>query len=67
MAACCRSGFRASADHRQGPVGPVAAFAPWNFPAGNPARKIGAALAAGCLLKPAEESAGTALAIARAA
>ncbi len=26
------------------PVGPVAAFAPWNFPAGNPARKIGAAL-----------------------
>lgn len=50
------------------PVGPVAAFAPWNFPAGNPARKIGAALAAGCtcILKPAEEAAGTALAIARA-
>ena len=50
------------------PVGPVAAFAPWNFPAGNPARKIGAALGAGCsvILKPAEESAGTALAIARA-
>lgn len=50
------------------PVGPVAAFAPWNFPAGNPVRKIGAALAAGCpcILKPAEESAGTALAVARA-
>jgi succinate-semialdehyde dehydrogenase/glutarate-semialdehyde dehydrogenase len=50
------------------PVGPVAAFAPWNFPLGNPARKIGAALAAGCtcLLKPAEESAGSALAVARA-
>jgi succinate-semialdehyde dehydrogenase / glutarate-semialdehyde dehydrogenase len=50
------------------PVGPVAAFAPWNFPVGNPARKLGAALAAGCpcILKPAEESAGTALAVARA-
>ncbi len=50
------------------PVGPVAAFAPWNFPAGNPARKIGAALAAGCtcILKPAEEAPGTALAVARA-
>lgn len=50
------------------PVGPVAAFAPWNFPLGNPARKIGAALAAGCtcILKPAEESAGSALAVARA-
>ena len=46
----------------------MAAFAPWNFPAGNPARKIGAALAAGCtcILKPAEEAPGTALAIARA-
>ncbi len=50
------------------PVGPVAAFAPWNFPVGNPARKVGAALAAGCtcILKPAEEAAGTALAVARA-
>jgi len=50
------------------PVGPVAAFAPWNFPLGNPARKIGAALAAGCtcILKPAEEAAGSALAVARA-
>jgi succinate-semialdehyde dehydrogenase/glutarate-semialdehyde dehydrogenase len=50
------------------PVGPVAAFAPWNFPIGNPARKIGAALAAGCtcILKPAEEAPGSALAVARA-
>jgi succinate-semialdehyde dehydrogenase / glutarate-semialdehyde dehydrogenase len=50
------------------PVGPVAAFAPWNFPLGNPARKIGAALAAGCpcILKPAEESPASALAVARA-
>ena len=50
------------------PVGPVAAFAPWNFPIGNPARKIGAALGAGCtcILKPAEETPGSALEVARA-
>ncbi|MBB3862328.1 succinate-semialdehyde dehydrogenase/glutarate-semialdehyde dehydrogenase [Novosphingobium hassiacum] len=50
------------------PVGPVAAFCPWNFPATNPARKIGAALAAGCscIVKPPEEAPGTALAIAEA-
>jgi succinate-semialdehyde dehydrogenase/glutarate-semialdehyde dehydrogenase len=50
------------------PVGPVAAFAPWNFPLGNPARKLGAALAAGCpvILKPAEESACSALGIGQA-
>jgi succinate-semialdehyde dehydrogenase/glutarate-semialdehyde dehydrogenase len=50
------------------PVGPVAAFAPWNFPLGNPARKIGAALAAGCtcIMKPAEETPGSALAVAHA-
>jgi succinate-semialdehyde dehydrogenase / glutarate-semialdehyde dehydrogenase len=49
------------------PVGPVAAFAPWNFPIGNPARKIGAALGAGCscILKPAEETPAAALAVAR--
>jgi hypothetical protein len=40
------------------PVGPVAAFAPWNFPINNPARKLGAPIAAGCsvILKPAEEA-----------
>jgi succinate-semialdehyde dehydrogenase/glutarate-semialdehyde dehydrogenase len=50
------------------PVGPVAGFAPWNFPLGNPARKLGSALGAGCsvILKPAEESPGSALAIAQA-
>lgn len=50
------------------PVGPVAAFAPWNFPATSPVRKIAAALAAGCtmILKPAEETPATALAIADA-
>lgn len=49
------------------PVGPVAAFAPWNFPLGNPARKIGAALGAGCsvILKPAEEAPASGLAVAR--
>ena len=50
------------------PVGPVAAFAPWNFPITNPARKLGAPVAAGCsvILKPAEEAPGAALEILRA-
>jgi succinate-semialdehyde dehydrogenase/glutarate-semialdehyde dehydrogenase len=50
------------------PVGPVAGFAPWNFPLGNPARKIGSPLGAGCsvILKPAEESPASALAVAQA-
>jgi len=50
------------------PVGPVAAFAPWNFPVVNPVRKIAPALAAGCtcVLKPAEETPASALAVARA-
>lgn len=49
------------------PVGPVAAFAPWNFPALMPGRKIATALAAGCsvIVKPAEETPGTAIALAR--
>ena len=49
-------------------IGPVAAFTPWNFPAITPARKLSAALAAGCsvVLKPGEESPATALALARA-
>jgi succinate-semialdehyde dehydrogenase/glutarate-semialdehyde dehydrogenase len=44
------------------PVGPVAAFAPWNFPISQLARKVGPALAAGCpvVLKPAEETPHTA-------
>lgn len=50
------------------PVGPVAAFTPWNFPATTPARKISGALAAGCpcVIKPAEETPLTCLAIGRA-
>ena len=50
------------------PIGPVAAFTPWNFPITIPARKVGAALAAGCtlVLKPAEETPATGLALARA-
>jgi len=50
------------------PVGPVAAFTPWNFPANLPARKLGGALAAGCtvVIKPAEETPATCLELARA-
>lgn len=42
------------------PIGPVAGFAPWNFPAVLSARKIAPALAAGCsiIMKPAEETPG---------
>ncbi|MBR8000764.1 NAD-dependent succinate-semialdehyde dehydrogenase [Burkholderia vietnamiensis] len=49
-------------------IGPVAAFTPWNFPAITPARKLSAALAAGCsvIIKLGEESPATALALARA-
>ncbi|MGY4495325.1 NAD-dependent succinate-semialdehyde dehydrogenase [Pseudomonas sp. TE3610] len=49
-------------------IGPVAAFTPWNFPAITPARKLSAALAAGCsvIIKPGEESPSTALALAHA-
>lgn len=40
------------------PVGPVAAFTPWNFPASQAAKKLAFALAAGCsiLLKGPEEA-----------
>jgi len=40
------------------PIGPVAAFAPWNFPLGQSVKKIAAALAAGCtiVLKGPEET-----------
>lgn len=49
---------------RHEPVGPVAAFSPWNFPIGNPGRKLGAPIAAGCsvILKSAEETPASALA-----
>jgi succinate-semialdehyde dehydrogenase/glutarate-semialdehyde dehydrogenase len=40
------------------PVGPVAAFTPWNFPINQIVRKLGAALAAGCsiIVKAPEET-----------
>lgn len=40
------------------PVGPVAAFSPWNFPVNQAVRKISAALACGCsiILKGPEET-----------
>ena len=53
-------GTRYSVVHQ--PIGTVAAFAPWNFPMSQPARKIAGAIASGCsvIIKPAEETpAGT--------
>lgn len=49
------------------PVGPVVGFAAWNFPGVNVIRKVAGALAAGCsiVVKPSEETPGTAIAIAR--
>ncbi|MCG1041213.1 NAD-dependent succinate-semialdehyde dehydrogenase [Mycetohabitans sp. B8] len=40
------------------PIGPVAAFTPWNFPVNQVVRKLGAALACGCsfLVKAPEET-----------
>jgi succinate-semialdehyde dehydrogenase/glutarate-semialdehyde dehydrogenase len=40
------------------PIGPVAAFTPWNFPINQIVRKLGAALASGCsfLVKAPEET-----------
>ncbi len=42
------------------PVGPVAAFSPWNFPLDLMAKKVAAALAVGCsvIAKPPEETPG---------
>lgn len=49
------------------PVGPVAAFSPWNYPLALAARKIAHALAAGCsvVIKPAEEAPSAVLHLAR--
>lgn len=49
------------------PVGVVAALSPWNYPAALGARKVATALAAGCtvVLKPAEETPGIWVALAR--
>jgi succinate-semialdehyde dehydrogenase/glutarate-semialdehyde dehydrogenase len=48
-------------------IGVTAGITPWNFPAAMPTRKAAPALAAGCtmVLKPAEQTPLTALAIAR--
>ncbi|MEW6642064.1 MAG: NAD-dependent succinate-semialdehyde dehydrogenase [Pseudomonadota bacterium] len=50
------------------PVGPVAAFTPWNFPVSQAARKLAAALAAGCsvVIKPPEETPASPAALVRA-
>lgn len=50
------------------PVGPVAAFTPWNFPLNQLARKVGASLAAGCsmIAKASEETPASAAALVRA-
>ena len=57
------AGMRSTVRHE--PVGVVAAFAPWNFPLGNPGRKLGAPIAAGCsvILKAAEETPASALGV----
>lgn len=49
-------------------VGPVAAFVPWNFPMVLAARKVAAALAAGCtvVMKPAEETPASCINLVRA-
>lgn len=53
--------------HQQ-PIGPVAAFSPWNFPMSQPARKVSGAVASGCsvILKAAEETPAGAMHIAQA-
>ncbi len=50
------------------PIGPVAAFSPWNFPGVMFGRKIAAALGAGCsiIIKPSEEAPGVAAGIVKA-
>ncbi len=50
------------------PVGVTAAFSAWNFPALLPARKMAAALAAGCsvIVKPASEAPGSCRALVQA-
>ena len=49
------------------PVGPVAAFTPWNFPINQAVRKVAAALAAGCsiIVKGPEETPGSCMELMR--
>lgn len=50
------------------PIGPVAAFSPWNFPALLSSRKMAPAIAAGCsiIVKPAREAPRATLCLAQA-
>jgi succinate-semialdehyde dehydrogenase/glutarate-semialdehyde dehydrogenase len=50
------------------PIGPVAAFTPWNFPVTQAVRKIAAALAAGCsiIIKCPEETPGSPIGLVKA-
>jgi len=50
------------------PIGPVAAFSPWNFPGSQAARKIAASIAAGCsiIIKGPEEAPGPIIGLAQA-
>jgi succinate-semialdehyde dehydrogenase/glutarate-semialdehyde dehydrogenase len=50
------------------PIGPVAAFSPWNFPMSSPARKVAGALSSGCsiVLKASEETPAGAVQLVRA-
>ena len=50
------------------PVGPVAAFTPWNFPLSQVVKKLAAALATGCsiIIKAAEETPASAAELVRA-
>ncbi len=53
---------------RHEPIGVVAAFTPWNFPALQVASKVAYAVAAGCtvVIKPSEETPGAAMKIVQA-
>ena len=53
--------------HHQ-PIGPVAAFSPWNFPMSQPSRKVAGAISSGCsiILKASEETPAGAWHIAKA-
>ena len=50
------------------PVGPVAAFTPWNFPINQAVRKISGAVAAGCsiIIKGPENTPGSVMGLVRA-
>src|SRR3984957_5913577 len=50
------------------PIGPVAAFLPWNFPMSSPGRKVAGALSSGCsiILKASEETPAGAVQLVRA-